>query len=119
MSDSDSDAVDLNDAEEVSSSDDEAPTESPKKTKRIKKRKGDDLGNMTMDFFNRINFKVSIFLFLFGIFIFSDMFIESVLTKLNGVTDANETNTKGTVIQLLCLVLFYIFVDLLVQGDII
>jgi hypothetical protein len=75
--------------------------------------------NMTWDFFKKINFKVGIFLLLFGIFIFSDMFIESVLTKLNGTTEAAETTTKGTIIQLLIFVLFYLFIDLMVQGNII
>ena len=74
---------------------------------------------MTWDFFKKINFKVGIFLLLFGIFIFSDMFIESVLTKLNGTTEAAETTTKGTIIQLLIFVLFYLFIDLMVQGNII
>ena len=85
----------------------------------IKKNDRDELGNMTTDFFGKINFKIAIFLFIFGIFIFSDMFIEHVLSKIKDSSAGGESTTKGTLIQLLILVLFYLICDLLVQAEII
>lgn len=87
--------------------------------KAVRKNDRDDLGNMTTDFFGKINFKIAIFLFIFGIFIFSDMFIEHVLSKIKDASSGGEGTTKGTLIQLLILVLFYLIVDLLVQAEII
>ena len=79
----------------------------------------DDLGGMFTDFVGRINFKVAIFLMIFGIFIFSDLFIENILAGIKGTTSADTTTTKGTVIQLLIIVLFYLVVDMLVQCQVI
>lgn len=100
--------------------------QSKKKAKEIadeaempKKNNRDDLGNMATDFFGCINFKIAIFLFVFGIFIFSDLFIENVLCKIKDATHADTATTKGTMIQLLVFVLFYLVIDLLIQGGII
>jgi hypothetical protein len=87
--------------------------------REVKKNDRDDLGNMTTDFFGRINFKIAIFLFIFGVFIFSDMFIEHILSKIKDASSGGESTTKGTLIQLLILVLFYLISDLLVQAEII
>jgi hypothetical protein len=87
--------------------------------KPSKKNSRDDLGVMCTDFFSRINFKIAIFLFVFGIFLFSDLFIENVLCKIKDATSADSATTKGTCIQLIILVIFYLIVDLLVGGEII
>lgn len=75
----------------------------------------DDLGGMFSDLFGRINFKIAMFLMIFGIFIFSDLFIENVLSRIKDTTSADTTTTKGTMIQLLIIVMFYLVLDLLVQ----
>lgn len=79
----------------------------------------DELGSMVTDFFGKINFKIAIFLFIFGIFIFSDLFIEHVLSKIKDASSADTSTSKGTMIQLLVLVLLYLVVDLLVQCQVI
>ena len=78
---------------------------------------GDDLAGMTTSMLGRINFKAGIFIFLMGILIFSDVFIQQVLTKFNGASHDGQASTGGTVIQLIVLVLGYLIVDLLVQGS--
>lgn len=87
--------------------------------KASKKNDRDDLGNMFTDFCGNINFKVAIFLFVFGIFIFSDLFIDNVLCKMDGATAADAATSKGTTVQLLILVLFYLCIDLFIQAEII
>ncbi len=79
----------------------------------------DDLGGMCSDLFSRVNVKIAVFLMIFGIFIFSDLFIETVLTNVKDATDADTTTTKGTMIQLIALVIFYLVVDLLVQTKVV
>jgi len=76
----------------------------------------DHFPGMAASMFSNLNIKNAIFLFLMGILIFSDVFIENVLKSFDGAVFENESTTKGTMIQLLVLVLGYLIVDLLVQG---
>lgn len=78
----------------------------------------DDFSSMLIDLLRRVNLKVAILLFLVGIFIFSDIFIEMILSKFSGTVDGFETTTKGTILQLLFMSISYIILDLLIQGDI-
>lgn len=87
--------------------------------KKNKDEQRDDLGKMTNDLFESINFKIAIFIFIFGVFIFSDLFIDKFLSNISGATHGDTSTTKGTMIQLLILVLFYLSVDLLNQGNVI
>ena len=75
----------------------------------------DDFPGIGVDLIKRVNFKTAIFLFLMGLFIFSDVFIENFLPK--ETVDGYCADSRGTSIQLLVLVLMYILVDLLVQGN--
>lgn len=87
----------------------------------VKKNKStnenDDFSHMLVDLFKKINVKIAIFIFLIGIFVFSDLFIEIFLNKFNGAVDGHETTTKGTMIQLMMISVSYIILDLLVQGE--
>ena len=75
-----------------------------------------DFPSMGVDLVKKINFKVAFFLLLVSMLIFSDVFMENIIpTKysMGGVPD-----TKGTMIQLLMLVMAYIVIDLMVKGEI-
>ena len=65
-----------------------------------------------------INYKISAFLFMMGMFIFSDIFIDKIMTQFEGAVDGECTTTKGTMIQLICLVIGYIIIDLVIQYEI-
>lgn len=86
---------------------------------RKRNLKNADFINMFSDLFNSINYKVAIFLFILGILIFSDIFIESFLPLFKGSVDGDTPTTKGTTIQLVALTFGYIIIDLLVTGEII
>ena len=76
-----------------------------------------DFPSMGVDLLKKINFKVAFFMFLIGLFIFSDIFIEKCLPKsCRDVT--NSTNSYGTVVQMTILVLAYIVIDLLSQSGV-
>lgn len=62
---------------------------------------------------SNINFKVAFFLFFIGMILFSDIFIDGVLRKIDGAVIDESTSTKGTLIQLTLLVILYLVVDLL------
>ena len=84
-----------------------------------KKRSKDDLTSMFSDLFNTINYKVAFFLFVLGIFIFSDLFVDGVLTSFRDAVYTDSPTTKGTTVQLIFLTLGYIVIDLLVTGKVI
>lgn len=77
----------------------------------------EDFPSIGVDLIKKINFKIAIFLFFIGLFIFSDVFIENFLPK--NTIDGYCTDSKGTMIQLLIFVFMYLVVDLLIQGGII
>lgn len=93
----------LSDENELEDADD---VDSTKKT---------DLMAVSGNLISNINYKVAFFLFLLGMLIFSDWFIESILSKFSGTSNGLTTTTKGTVIQLVFLVLAYVIVDLLTK----
>lgn len=87
-------------------------------SKRRSKYGGSDFISMFSDLFNSINYKVAIFLFILGVLIFSDMFIDTFLAPMSDAVEGDTPTTKGTTIQLLALTFGYIVIDLLVSGEI-
>lgn len=79
----------------------------------------EDFISMFYDLFNTVNYKVAILLFILGVLIFSDTFIELFLIPIEGAAIGDETTTKGTLIQLTLMTLGYIIIDLLVAGNIV
>lgn len=92
---------------------------SKKRSKKKCSRNREDFISMFSDLFNSINYKVAILLFIIGLFIFSDIFIEVFLVGVSGALNGDETTTKGTMLQLTLLTLGYIVADLLVSGGIV
>jgi hypothetical protein len=90
---------------------------SSKRNKR-KPKDNDDFVSMCSDLLNGINWKVSLFIFILGMFIFSDVFIEVFLLPIDKAVEGDIATSKGTIIQLLSLTFGYILIDLLVQGEI-
>ena len=78
----------------------------------------DDLPGMFSDLFSSINYKTAIFLFILGVLIFSDVFIDLFLMPIDGAVYADAPTNKGTFIQLLLLTFGYIIIDLMIQGEI-
>jgi hypothetical protein len=78
---------------------------------------GDDFPSMTVKLFTRMNIKIAIFIFILGLFIFSDVFVRTVLASFDGAVNQMEgPTTRGTIVQLIFLVVGYIIIDLLAQG---
>jgi hypothetical protein len=77
-----------------------------------------DFPSMGVDLIKRINVKIAVFLLIIGLFVFSDIFIEKFLASPNFQDGTGCTNTTGTSVQLIILVLSYIVIDLLSQGGI-
>lgn len=78
---------------------------------------GDDFPSMLVNLLTSINIKIAIFIFIIGMIIFSDMFVLNVLSSFkDAVNNIQTPTTNGTVIQLICLTIGYICIDLLVQG---
>ena len=63
---------------------------------------------------SNINYKLIILVFIFGMVIFSDTFMNGVLSKISNTIDGEVATTKGTMIQLTLICLFILIADLLI-----
>lgn len=79
---------------------------------------GNDFPSMATDFCKKINFKIAFFLGILTFFVLSDFFIENLPLE-SGYINGNDTEFKGALIQLICIVVGYILIDLLSQCEII
>lgn len=64
-----------------------------------------------------INYKLGFFMFLIGMVLFSDLFIEKILVGFGNSVDCETPNTKGTIIQLLMFVLLMLMFDVLIKWE--
>lgn len=83
----------------------------------IKQNLHDDFPSIFIELIKKINFKVAFFLYFIGVIIFSDVFIENILSK--NMINGDCADSKGTMIQLLVLVSAYILIDILVKYQVI
>lgn len=104
-------------SEPIKLSNEEDYEEDTDDSSKQKKGKKSDFVNMGSKVLCSINFKIAIFLFFIGMLIFSDLFIDSFLSKIDGSVYGECTTTKGTMIQLLIFVISYLIIDLLVKGE--
>jgi hypothetical protein len=84
-----------------------------------KNNKKTDLMKMTGNLLTNINYKVAFLLFIVGIIIFSDVFVDGVLSKFSNTVDGGYATTKGTILQLVFFVLAYILLDLITKYEVI
>ena len=63
-----------------------------------------------------INVKMALFLFFLSMILFSDVFIDGCLSRIDNATQGECTTTKGTMIQITLLVIGYLLLDLLIGG---
>lgn len=90
-----------------------------KKGKKGGSKKRDDFSSMIVDFFASINWKVAILLFVFGFFILSDSFVDILANLDSGFVYGDVTTSKGTLMQLMFIVMGYITIDLVVKTEVI
>ncbi len=77
---------------------------------------GDDFPSMVTDLLKGMPWKISMFLFMLMIFIYSDIFVELFLNSIDGAVEGDSPTSKGTLIQIIITIICYIVLDLLVQG---
>lgn len=79
---------------------------------------GDDFPSIAVDVVGKINWKMAIFLFTMMVFVLSDVFIELSLSGVKDAVEGDCPTTKGTLIQIIVIVIGYIILDLLTKGGI-
>lgn len=67
--------------------------------------------------FSNIPYKLTFFMFLVGMLIFSDLFIDGFLHGIPGAVDGECASSKGTIIQLLLFCLALIMLDLMIKYE--
>jgi hypothetical protein len=83
-----------------------------------KKTDKTDLMKISGGILSNINYKMAFLLFIIGIIIFSDVFIENIIQPFGDTVDAECTTTKGTMIQLSFLTIGYLILDLIVKYEV-
>lgn len=78
-----------------------------------------DFPSLFADLFMRINWKMAFFMFIFFIILTSDIFIDKYLRKVPGSVNNMTSTNKGTVIQGVVLVLFFVIMDSIISSGII
>lgn len=76
-----------------------------------------DFVSLTSRLISNINFKMAIFLFFLGMIIFSDLFIDGFISKIDGTVNGECCTTKGSILQLIIFILGYLILDLLIKGE--
>ena len=104
-------------SEKIKGSDSDSDSDSEEETKPKKKSKKTDFMKMTGNLIGNINYKVAFLLFMIGMIIFSDIFIDGFLSHISDTVSGECPTTKGTMLQLLFMVIAYIVLDLVVQYD--
>ena len=74
-----------------------------------------DFVNVTGNIIQDINYKLVLFMFIFGMFIFSDIFIDGFLSKFNNTVQGECTTNKGSIIQLTIYCTLLLILDLVIK----
>lgn len=75
-----------------------------------------DFVSMAVDGATQIPFKHVLFLFLIMLFVFSDFFITNILSCLSDAVYMGSTTTKGTLIQISIVLVFYVLIHMLINN---
>lgn len=77
--------------------------------------KKSDLMAVSGNLITSINYKLGLFMFVLGVLVFSDVFIEKILGRMGGMVDGEITTTKGATVQLVIFILLMLFIDVMIQ----
>jgi hypothetical protein len=104
-------------SESIERVDDKDTEEEEEDTKKKKKGKSSDFLKIGGSLISNINYKVAFLLFVVGMLVFSDIFIDNVLCKFDDSVQGECTTTKGTMLQLTFIIIAYIVLDLTVKYE--
>ncbi len=107
----------LDDSDSDSEPEDEQEEQEDQEEQKKSKSKKTDFMKMTGNLIGNINYKVAFLLFMIGMNIFSDIFIDGFLSHISDTVSGECPTTKGTMLQLLFMVIAYIILDLVVQYN--
>jgi hypothetical protein len=83
-------------------------------------KRPDSFISILADFFTNVNYKLIIILFLAYVFLMSDLFLDKVLSKIDGaVSNRVHLTPKGTFINGVLLILLYMSADMLIRNKIV
>ncbi len=76
-----------------------------------------DFPSMVKHLLYSVNWKLGIIMLVLGFIIFSNLFVDNVISKMSNTTEMGMVNTKGSVIQLLFYTLTLLCIDLMIKGN--
>jgi hypothetical protein len=93
--------------------------DSSKLSSNLSKKKGEDFTPMLLEIIKSIEYKYYAFMFLIFMFITSDVYIDKVLSKLDGTLEYCSPTPYGTIIQAITLIAAMILIHVLIKKEII
>jgi hypothetical protein len=84
-----------------------------------KKQSPGDFPSLFADLFMKIPWKLAFFLFILFIILTSDVFIDKCLRKVPGSVSNMTSTNKGTIVQAIVLVLFFIILNGVISAGLI
>lgn len=78
---------------------------------------GHDFITLGKEIIQKIPFKKAALLAIALVFVLNTVFIKSFLNFIPGAVIAENPTTKGSFIQIACIVVAYIFIDLVVNAE--
>jgi len=78
-----------------------------------------DFVDIISNIIGNVNYKLVFCMLMVGLFIFSNIFIDGILTNISNSVDGEYTTNKGTTIQLMLYVILLVVFDLLIKYEII
>jgi hypothetical protein len=66
----------------------------------------------------KISWKIALFVFVLVLLIWSDVFIENIMTKFDGLVEGRMVSQKGTIVQATVLTLAVIVLSFLISVDV-
>jgi hypothetical protein len=76
-----------------------------------------DFMRISGNVFSNVPYKLTLFMFIVGMLIFSDLFIDGFLHGIPGAVGGECASSKGTIIQLLLFCLAHIMLDLMIKYE--
>jgi hypothetical protein len=77
-----------------------------------------DFMTVSGNIISNVNYKVAFMLFVLSIILYSDVFVDKIIRPIGDTVEDECPTSKGTIIQIIFLIMSYIIIDLVVKYDI-
>ena len=81
------------------------------------KNQKSDFVKVSGNILSNVNLKLGFFLFVISMLIFSDLFVNNVMSGIDGAVSGEYCTSKGTIIQITILIVCFLVLDLVIKYE--